>query len=112
MMLMLTTIKIIHTVIWFLMVSATGFVFYAGLTGLTNIYVWLAIALVLVEGAALAANGWVCPLRKLAVRIQPDLPPHGDLMLPSWLLFRGYTLVATAAYLIGVTLVVFNALAA
>jgi hypothetical protein len=112
MMLMLTAVKIIHTIIWFLMVSATFFVFYAGLTGLSNLYVWHAVALVLVEGVALAANGWVCPLRKLAVRIQPDLPPRGDLFLPGWLLFRGYTLVVTAAYLIGVTLVVVNSLAA
>jgi hypothetical protein len=67
---MATSIRILHTIIYIVMVFAIGYVVYAGVFGTFNATL-LAVALVLVtlECAVFVGNGWKCPLTTVAMSV-------------------------------------------
>ena len=81
---MLTTIKVLHAVIWALLAAAIVVLpFLAG----QGAFRWATIlsAVILVEGAVLLANNWRCPLTDLAAEYTADRSPNFDIYMPSWL---------------------------
>jgi hypothetical protein len=71
---MLTTIKLLHTMVWAIL---AGSIVVLPLTGVMRRFRWAAIlsGLVLLEWGVLAVNGGRCPLSDLAQRFT-DSPPH------------------------------------
>lgn len=49
----LILIKILHTLIWLFFVAIIFYVVYSGLSGNVNLFTWIAIALVFLEGLTL-----------------------------------------------------------
>jgi hypothetical protein len=84
---MLTTIKILHTLIWALL---AGSIVAIPVVGVLRRFRWAAIltGLVLLECAVLAVNGGRCPLTDLAARFTSDRAPNFDIYLPNWLAER------------------------
>jgi hypothetical protein len=78
----LTLVRAVHSLIYLLMAVSTFAVLYAGATGQTGWWLWLAIGLLLLEGIALAANGMKCPLTSLAVRYGAEKGHAFDTFLP------------------------------
>ena len=81
---MLTAIKVLHTVIWALLVGAiVALPFLAG----QNAFRWAAIfsVVIFVEGVVLLANGWKCPMTDLAAKYTADRSPNFDIYMPNWL---------------------------
>lgn len=78
----LKTIKLIHTLIWFFMVSVIFYVLYSGITDHVNIFTWLAIAIILLEGIVLAVFKMSCPLTILARRYSASTRDNFDIYLP------------------------------
>lgn len=78
-------IKIIHSLIWLIMVWAIFYILYAGLTNQINNYLWLALGLMLVEGITLIINKGSCPLTIIAKKTKPDYQNGDDIFLPQWL---------------------------
>jgi hypothetical protein len=90
------------------MVTCIAYVLCSGIAGQADLLAWIAIGLVFFEGFVLLLNGWVCPLRRLAERRIPDLAPGADIYIPTWLMFKGYKILFSLIFAVGVLLVTKN----
>jgi hypothetical protein len=81
---MLTTIKLLHTVVWAIL---AGSIVVLPLAGVLRRFRWAAIltGLVLLECGVLAVNGGRCPLSDLAARFTDSHADNFDIYLPNWL---------------------------
>ncbi len=104
---MIKFIKIIHTIIWAIMVAAILYILYCGLTNQFNILLWVSIGLIFLEGLALLLNKWNCPLTSIAARYTPDRTDNFDIYLPIFLAKYTKT-VFSALFVIGLFIVIFN----
>jgi len=78
-------IKLIHSLLFFLIVICTIYLLYsAGFDQITTL-TWWAFAVVVIEMAALILNDWRCPLTDLAERRGAQVGSVADLFLPKWL---------------------------
>jgi hypothetical protein len=86
---LLTTIKLLHTLIWALL---AGSILAIPVLGALRRFRWAAVltVVVLLECVVLAVNGGRCPLTDLAARFTIDRTPSFDiyLYLPNWLAER------------------------
>jgi len=64
----LAAIRWVHTAIYLAMAFSTFVLLYAGLTGATGPWLWVALALLGVETVVFIGNGLRCPLTAMAVR--------------------------------------------
>lgn len=104
---MIKLIKIIHTIIWAVMVAAILYILYCGLTNQFNLLLWISIGLIFLEGLALLLNKWSCPLTSIAAKYTPDRTDNFDIYLPIFL--AKYTKpVFSALFVIGLFIVIFN----
>jgi len=69
----------------------------------TIVWAFFAIAIVLIEVAALACNGWRCPLSPIAARYTDDRRDNFDIYLPGWLAGRTMPIFGTL-YVAGILL--------
>ncbi len=100
-------IKIVHTVIWAFFVVAIFYILYAGIWDKLNLYVFIAIGLVVVEGLVRLAFKWRCPLTVLGLKYTEDTETGFDIFLPKWLAKNNKT-IFTTIYVIGVILVIYR----
>jgi hypothetical protein len=75
-------VRAIHTAIYLVMATATFVVLYAGLTGHSGAWLWVALGLVVVESAIFLANGLKCPLTAIAVKYGAVEAAVSDTFLP------------------------------
>ena len=104
---MIKFIKIIHTIIWAIMVAAILYILYCGLTNQFNLLLWISIGLIFLEGLALLLNKWRCPLTSIAAQYTPDRTDNFDIYLPIFLAKYTKT-VFSALFVIGLFIVIFN----
>ncbi len=105
---MLKTIKILHTLIWAIMVSAVFYIFYAGVTNTFNKTLWIALLLMGLEIIALLLNKWICPFTTLAKKYTDDYEKNNfDIYLPAWLAGNNKSFFSIL-FTFGFILVVFN----
>jgi hypothetical protein len=102
-------IKLLHTLIWAFFVVTIGYVVYAGIVGDTGPTVWLAIALVSVEGLILLLNHGRCPLTDIGAKYTDDRSDSFDIFLPNWLA-RHNKLIFTTIFLAATALVIYRAI--
>lgn len=79
---MLRLIKIVHTIIWAVMVAAIWYVLYCGLTKIRTSLLWFSIGLIFFEGFVLLINKGSCPLTSLGKRYTTQTAPNFDIYLP------------------------------
>lgn len=79
---LLALIRALHTAIYLVMATATFVLVYAGVTGDTGTWLWLALALLSVETVVYLGNGMRCPLTALAVRYGAETGYAFDTFLP------------------------------
>ena len=63
---MLFAVRLVHTVIYVINGTACFVMLYAGVTGETGTWLWIAVALVAIEAVILLANRIKCPMSPLA----------------------------------------------
>jgi hypothetical protein len=78
----LSLIRAIHTAIYIVMAASTFVLVYAGITGATGMWLWVALALLAVETAVFTGFGFKCPLSALAVRYGARTGHVFDTFLP------------------------------
>jgi hypothetical protein len=78
----ITTIKIIHTIIWAVMAGATFIILYSAITKTYNIYLWISLVLLTIETLVLIFNKWTCPLTPMAEKYTDDRRDNFDIYLP------------------------------
>ncbi len=85
---LLTFIKLLHTIVFLVMSAAILFLLYCGLTGNITRWTALAFALVMVEVFVYVGNGLRCPLKIIADGLTPAGQPMSDIYLPRWIADR------------------------
>ena len=81
----LTRIKIIHTIIWLFFNVVLGYMAYAVVVNEINGWVWIGVALVILEGLVLLIFRGICPLTLLARKHSDSKRSNFDIFLPNWL---------------------------
>jgi len=80
----LVLVKLLHTVVWALLVACIAAIPAAALAGRLRLAAVLSAVMVL-ETAVLAANAMRCPITDLAMRYTADRGDAFDIYLPPWL---------------------------
>jgi hypothetical protein len=75
-------IKLLHSIIFFFYIGCLGYIAYAAFTRRFDIWLALAIGAISVEGVVLWANGWHCPLTRLAQKYGDPNGSVTDIFLP------------------------------
>lgn len=78
-------IKLVHSLLLFLIVVSTVYVFITAALDQINSLTWWAFGVAAVEGLALILNGWRCPLTDLAENHGAEVGSVADIFLPRWL---------------------------
>jgi hypothetical protein len=78
-------IKIFHSLIWVVMVAAIFCILYAGITETYNVFLWISLGLMALEGVTLMINKGSCPLTIVAKTTKKDYKDGDDIFLPKWL---------------------------
>lgn len=103
----LAIIKFIHTIIWAFMVGVILYVVYCGIFDVTNLYTWIAVGIIILEGLVLLLFKMSCPLTVLARKYSDSTRHNFDIYLPEWLA-RYNKLIFTSIFLLGLVLVLFR----
>ena len=78
-------IKLIHSIIFFIMVICLFYVLYAAIIRKYDWILLIALAAIFLEGLVLLLNRWQCPLTNLAKRYGDETGTITDIFLPAWL---------------------------
>ena len=81
----LRTIKIIHTIIWIFFNVVLFYMAYALIVDKIDLFVWIGIALILMEGIVLLLFRKMCPLTIMARKYSESTQDNFDIYLPNWL---------------------------
>lgn len=81
----LKTLKITHTVIWWIMTISNFVAFYLALMGNYNFWFWLPVLILSAEIIVIFVNKWKCPLTNIAETLTDERKPNFDIYLPEWL---------------------------
>lgn len=95
----LTTIKIIHTVIWIFFNAVLFYMAYAVIVNKIDNFVWIGIGLILLEGIVLLLFKKMCPLTIMARKYSESTKDNFDIYLPNWLA-RNNKLIYTTFFII------------
>ena len=102
-------IKGLHTAIWAFFVLIILYILYSAIMDRIDTLLWIAIALVVVEGIILFINGWRCPLTRLGEKYTEQTNVGFDIFLPKWVAKNNKT-IFTTLYFVGVILVIYRLL--
>lgn len=97
-------IKLVHTIIFWLLSLCVGYALFSGLAGRITTWTWVAVGLLLVESLVLAVSGWTCPLTLLAERRGAARGSVTDLFLPKWFADRIFPVCGTL-YVVALVLI-------
>ncbi|MFY9221571.1 MAG: hypothetical protein WAQ98_02815 [Blastocatellia bacterium] len=96
----LKVIKIIHTIVWAIFASCIILIWvFAFLRAYKE--AMMAIGVIMLEVIVLAANGWQCPLTKLAANYTNERNSNFDIYLPAWIA-KHNMLIFGSLFLLGV----------
>jgi hypothetical protein len=104
---MLTFVKVLHTVIWVVMATATFYILYAGMTNTFNSILFVSIFLLVIETIVLLLNKWTCPLTPLAEKYTEKRDDNFDIYLPNWLA-KYNKMIFGIIFVVGIALVLVN----
>lgn len=81
----LLLVKIIHTIIWLFFNVVIFYLLYAVIINKIDIWVWICVGLVLLEGLVLLIFNMFCPLTVIARKYSDSTKHNFDIFLPNWL---------------------------
>lgn len=103
----LTLIKLIHTIIWLFFNVVIFYLLYAAITNKIDIWVWICIGLVLLEGLVLLVFNAMCPVTVVARKYSDSQKDNFDIFLPEWLA-RHNKLIYTTIFIVAVIILIFQ----
>ena len=104
-------IKLLHTVVWAMMVVAIFHILYSGWSGNISTLTYAALGLVGLEVIILLINNWVCPMTPMARQYSDSGKANFDIYLPEWLAKYNKEIFGTL-FVVGVGLVVWRLIVA
>jgi hypothetical protein len=103
----LTSIKLLHTLIWLFFNVVIFYLLYAVLINKIDRWVWMGIGFVLLEGIVLLIFKNRCPLTVMARKYSDSSKDNFDIYLPNWLA-KYNKLIYTGLFLIAVLLLMYR----
>ncbi len=100
-------IKIAHTIIWLFYVIIISYVLYAGIYNKIDIYTWIAIGLVIMEGIILIIFKGKCPFTILGYKYTNNAEIGFDIFLPKWLA-KNNKAIFTTIFIIGIIIIIYR----
>lgn len=82
---MLHIIKTVHTIIWLFYNVVIFYLLYAVICNKIDIWVWICIGLVILEGLVLLIFKLFCPITIIARKYSDSTKANFDIYLPNWL---------------------------
>ena len=101
----LTTIKIIHTIIWLFFNVVLFYMAYAVIVNKIDKWVWIGIGRIVLEGIVLLIFKKMCPLTIIARKYSDSAKDNFDIYLPNWLakynklIYTGFFILIVAGVL-------------
>lgn len=81
----LILVKSVHTLIWVFFNVVIFYLFYAVWVNRIDIWVWICLGFILLEGLVLLAFKRVCPVTIIARKYSNSTRDNFDIYLPNWL---------------------------
>ncbi|WP_228527483.1 hypothetical protein [Pararhodonellum marinum] len=81
----LILIKSIHTLVWLFFNVVIFYLLYAVVSNQIDIWVWICIGLLVMEGLILLIFKSVCPITLVARKYSDSQKDNFDIFLPNWL---------------------------
>jgi hypothetical protein len=81
----LILIKIIHTLVWLFFNGVLFYMAYAVAVNKIDKWVWIGVALIVLEGVVLMTFNKMCPITVVARRYSDSTKDNFDIYLPNWL---------------------------
>jgi hypothetical protein len=103
----LLIIKSIHTLIWLFFNVVIFYLLYAVLINKIDIWVWICIGLVFLEGVVLLLFNMFCPLTLLARKYSNSSKHNFDIFLPNWLA-KYNKLIYTSIFVFAILLLIYR----
>ncbi|MEQ8762969.1 MAG: hypothetical protein RL885_03510 [Planctomycetota bacterium] len=91
----LFAIKLVHTIVFWLLSACVAYSLFSGFRGPITTWTWIAVGLLLLESLMLAIFGGRCPLTILAERQGAQRGSVADIFLPEWLADRIFPVCGT-----------------
>jgi hypothetical protein len=103
----LQLIKVLHTIIWAFFVLIITYILYSGIFDKINIFTWISVVLILIEGIILLFNKWNCPLTILGKNYTEQTHIGFDIYLPKFIA-KHNKLIFTTIYIIGLIIIMYR----
>jgi hypothetical protein len=103
----LLIVKIIHTIIWLFFNVVIFYLLYAVIINKIDIWVWICIGLVLLEGLVLLFFKMFCPLTIIARKYSNSTKDNFDIFLPNWLA-KYNKLIYTSIFVVAIVILIYQ----
>ena len=103
----LVAIKTLHTIIWLFYNVVIFYLLYAVIVDKIDLWVWICIGLVIMEGLVLLIFKWFCPLTIIARRYSDSTKDNFDIFLPNWLA-KHNKLIYTSLFGLAIAILLFR----
>ena len=107
----LLLIKWLHTVIWLFFNVVIFYLLYAVIADRIDIWVWICIGLVVLEGLVLLAFKLFCPLTVMARKYSDSTKDNFDIFLPNWLA-KYNKLIYTSIFGLAIAILIYRMISA
>ncbi|UPT71464.1 MAG: hypothetical protein M0D53_03550 [Flavobacterium sp. JAD_PAG50586_2] len=81
----LDLVKLLHTAIWIFFNIVIFYLVYAVIINQIDIWVWICLALIVLEGLTLLLFKSICPVTLIARKYSDSNKDNFDIYLPNWL---------------------------
>jgi len=103
----LLIIKIFHTIIWIIFVLMICYIIYTGINNKINIFTYIFIIAVAIEGIILLIFKWKCPMTIIARRYTDDPNINFDIFLPK-IIAKYNKIIFSLLYITGILIVIYQ----
>ncbi|EKE27282.1 MAG: hypothetical protein ACD_3C00226G0001 [uncultured bacterium (gcode 4)] len=100
-------IKLVHTIIWLFYVCIIFYILFAAILDKIDIYLYIAIILVIFEWIILIIFKGKCPLTIIAYRYSKNHEAGFDIFLPKWLAESNKS-IFTLIFILGIIIVLYR----
>ena len=107
----LLLIKWLHTLIWLFFNVVIFYLLYAVIVDRIDIWVWICIGLVVLEGLVLLAFKMFCPLTVMARKYSDSTKDNFDIFLPNWLA-KYNKLIYTSIFGLAIAILIYRMISA
>lgn len=95
----LRLVKLLHTIIWLFYNVVIFYFLYAVIMDKIDVWAWICLGLVALEGLILIIFKWVCPLTLVARRYSDSDRDNFDIYLPNFLAKHTKTIYTTLTFI-------------